>query len=214
MKQRTFEILKNFSGINKSCLIREGDVIRIMNPEKTVFAQARVDDVFPREFGVFDLPSLLSAISLFQDADITYEEDHLLISEGRRKTRFYYTNTRHIKAAPAGDIKLPPTLMSFLLEKKELEDMLKASSVLKLTNLYINGNKVVCKNADGTGNDYELLIENINVSPDTNVEDIQININIDTLKLIPGDYDVSVTEKAILFKSTTSELQYVVILNN
>lgn len=214
MKQRTFEILKNFSGINKSCLIREGDVIRIMNPEKTVFAQARVDDVFPREFGVFDLPSLLSAISLFQDAEITYEEDHLLISEGRRKTRFYYTNTRHIKAAPAGDIKLPPTLMSFLLEKKELEDMLKASSVLKLTNLYINGNKVVFKNADGTGNDYELLIENINVSPDTNVEDIQININIDTLKLIPGDYDVSVTEKAILFKSTTSELQYVVILNN
>lgn len=214
MKQRTFEILKNFSGINKSCLIREGDVIRIMNPEKTVFAQARVDDVFPREFGVFDLPSLLSAISLFQDAEITYEEDHLLISEGRRKTRFYYTNTRHIKAAPAGDIKLPPTLMSFLLEKKELEDMLKASSVLKLTNLYINGNKVVCKNADGTGNDYELLIENINVSQDTNVEDINININIDTLKLIPGDYDVSVTEKAILFKSTTSELQYVVILNN
>ena len=214
MKQRTFEILKNFSGINKSCLIREGDVIRIMNPEKTVFAQARVDDVFPREFGVFDLPSLLSAISLFQDAEITYEEDHLLIQEGRRKTRFYYTNTRHIKAAPAGDIKLPPTMMSFLLEKKELEDMLKASSVLKLTNLYITGNKVVCKNADGTGNDYELLIENINVGKDINVEDIQININIDTLKLIPADYDVSVTEKAILFKSTTSELQYVVILNN
>ncbi len=214
MKQRTFEILKNFSGINKSCLIREGDVIRIMNPEKTVFAQARVDDVFPREFGVFDLPSLLSAISLFQDAEITYEEDHLLITEGRRKTRFYYTNTRHIKAAPAGDIKLPPTMMSFLLEKKELEDMLKASSVLKLTNLYITGNKVVCKNADGTGNDYELLIENINVGKDINVEDIQININIDTLKLIPADYDVSVTEKAILFKSTTSELQYVVILNN
>lgn len=214
MKQRTFEILKNFSGINKSCLIREGDVIRIMNPEKTVFAQARVEDVFPREFGVFDLPSLLSAISLFQDAEITYEEDHLLIKEGRRTTRFYYTNTRHIKAAPAGDIKLPETLMSFLLEKKELEDMLKASSVLKLTNLYISGNKVVCKNSDGTGNDYELVIENINVSPDVNVEDIQININIDTLKLIPNDYDVSVTEKAILFKSTTSELQYVVILNN
>lgn len=214
MKQRTFEILKNFSGFNKSILIREGDVIRIMNPEKTVFAQARVDDVFPREFGVFDLPSLLSTISLFQDAEITYEEDHLLISEGRRKTRFYYTNTRHIKAAPAGDIKLPPTLMSFLLEKKELEDMLKASSVMKLTNLFITGNKIVCKNADGTGNDYELTIDNINVSPDIDADEIQIDINIDTLKLIPGDYDVSVTEKAILFKSTTSELQYVVLLNN
>ena len=61
---------------------------------------------------------------------------------------------------------------------------------------------------------FKLLIENINVGKDINVEDIQININIDTLKLIPADYDVSVTEKAILFKSTTSELQYVVILNN
>lgn len=214
MKLRTFEILRNFSGINKSCLIREGDVIRIMNPEKTVFAQAKVEDVFPREFGVFDLPSLLSTISLFQNAEISYEDDHLLISEGRRKTRFYYTNTRHIKAAPSGDIKLPPTLMSFLLEKKELEDMLKAASVMKLTNLFITGNKVVCRNADGTGNDYELTIENIDVSPDIQVEDINININIDTLKLISGDYDVSVTEKAILFKSTNSELQYIVILNN
>lgn len=212
--QRTKEILKNFSGINKSCLIREGDTLRIMNPERTVFAQAKVDDVFPREFGVFDLPSLLSTISLYDDADISYEEDHLLISEGRRKARYYYTNPRHIKAAPAGDIKLPPKLMSFLLEKKELEDMLKASAVMKLTNLYITGNKVVCKNSDGTGNDYELLIENIDVGQDTNIEDINININIDTLKLIPGDYDVSVTEKAILFKSTNSELQYVVILNN
>lgn len=212
--KRTFELLKNFSTINKSCLIREGDVIRIMNPEKTVFAQARVEDVFPREFGVFDLPALLATISLFEDPDITYEDNYLLIEEGRRKTRYYYTNTRHIKAAPAGDIKLPPTVMSFLLEKKELEDMLKASSVMKLTNLYITSEKVICKNADGTGNDYELLIENMEVKENANVDEINININIDTLKLIPGDYEVSVTEKAILFKSTASELQYIVILNN
>ena len=213
MKQRTFEILKNFSSFNKSILIREGDVIRIMNPEKTLFAQAKVDDVFPREFGVFDLPSLLSTISLFQDSEITYEEDHLLISEGKRKTRFYYSNARHIKAAPAGEFKLPPTLMTFLLEKKELEDILKASSVMKLSNMFITGNKIVCKNPDGTGNDYELLVEKIDLADGVNLEDVNVNINIDTLKLIPGDYNVIVAEKAILFKSTVSELQYLVILN-
>ena len=98
-------------------------------------------------------------------------------------------------------------------EKKELEDILKASSVMKLSNMFITGNKIVCKNPDGTGNDYELLVENIDLADGVNLEDVNVNINIDTLKLIPGDYHVIVAEKAILFKSTVSELQYLVILN-
>lgn len=215
MKQRTLDILKNFAGINKSILFREGNVLRTMNAEKTVFAHAQVDDNFTREFAVFDLTQMLSTWSLLNDPDVTYDEDHILLEQDGTEIKFYYSNPRHIKSAPNKDINLPDTIMKFELKKEVLADLLKASSVLKLTNLYISTNGVICKNPDGTGNEYKCPITEFDIQEGADIdEDQQFDINIDTLRLIPDDYDVTVTENVIRFKSLNCVLEYFVVLNN
>lgn len=209
----THDILKNFSGISKSILIREGNKIRTMSPERTVFVEAVVEDVFPREFGVYDLPSFLSVLSLFPTAEIVYEDKYLQLTDGRRRTRFHYSNPRHIKAPPAGELNLPPTLMSFVLDKDEIENMLKASSVMKLTNLHIHGNRVVCKTDEGVSNDYELTIDNVDIAYDVDADTINAKIDIKTLRFIPGNYKVLVSSKAVVFESQDLTLKYIFMLN-
>lgn len=217
MKARTLEILKNFSGINKSILIREGNVLRTMNPERTVFANAIVEDNFPREFGVFDLSQLLSAWSLINEPDVSYEEDHILLTKAEgTEIKLFYASPRHIKSAPNKEIALPTTLLSFELKKETLLEMLKASAILKLTNLYVTTSSVICKNPDGTGNEYRCPINEFVISPDLDeeeAEDLQYVIDINAIRLIPDDYDVIVTEIAIRFKSKSGNLEYFVLLN-
>ncbi len=214
MKARTLEILKNFAGINKSILIREGNLIRTMNAERTVFAHAEVEDVFTREFGVFDLTQMLSAWSLTQDPNVAYEEDHILLEKNGTEIKFFYSSPRHIKAAPNKEIVLPETIMKFDLKKEVLLEMLKASAVLKLTNLYITANSVVCRNPDGTGNEYKCPIVDFDIQEGKELDDdLQFNINIDAIRLIPDDYEVYVTDIAIRFKSKSCVLEYFVVLN-
>lgn len=215
MQQRTLEILKNFAGINKSILFREGNVLRTMNAEKTVFAHAQVDDNFTHEFAVFDLTQMLSTWSLLNEPDVTYEDDHILLEKDGTEIKFYYSNPRHIKAAPNKDINLPEAIMKFDLKKDVLAELLKASSVLKLTNLYISTSGVVCKNPDGTGNEYKCPITEFHIEEGADIDDgQQFDINIDTLRLIPDDYEVTVTANVIRFKSKTCVLEYFVVLNN
>lgn len=212
MQQETLDILKNLAGFNPSILFREGNILRTMNPEKTVFAVAEVPDNFTHEFGVFDLSQLLSTWSLFENPNITYEDRYLHLEENGTKVKFYYTNPRYIQAAPNKDPNLPKSIFQFELKKEVLAKILKYSSVLKLTNLYISKNSVVCKNPDGTENEFIAPITDFQVF-DEELDDSEFNISIETLKLIHDDYDVFVTPKAIKFKAQNKKIEYVVVLN-
>ena len=214
MKQTTLEVLKNFAGINRSILIREGNVIRTVNAERTVFANAEVEDTFPREFGVYDLTQLLSAWSLITEPDVSYEEDHILLSkDDGTEIKLFYASPRHIKSAPNKKLNLPETILSFTLKKESLLEMLKASAILKLTNLYISNTDVICMNPDGTGNEYRCPINDFSISENA-PEDEHYVIDIDSIRLIPDDYDVVVTPIAIHFKAKNRQLlEYFVLLN-
>lgn len=216
MEQRTLEKLKNFASINKSLLFREGNVIRTQNPEKTVFARTVVGDVFNREFGIFDLTQLLSTWSLLDNPSISFEEDFVkLSSNDGTEIVYYYADPRHIQAPKNADIKLPDVKFSFVLEKDVFEKLIKASAVMKLTNLYISTGGVVAKNPDGTGNEFKCPITEFNISAGEEVEeDEQFNINIDSLKFIPDTYDVYVTDVVLKFKSQNDDLEYYVVLND
>lgn len=213
MIQSTLEILKNFAGINPSILIREGNVLRTVNAERTVFANAQVEDTFPREFGVYDLTQLLSAWSLINEPKVSYEEDHILLTkDDGTEIKLFYASPRHIKSAPNKELNLPKTIMRFNLKKVSLLEMLKASAILKLTNLYITNNDVICRNPDGTGNEYRCPINDFDLADDA-PEDGEYVIDINSIRLIPDDYEVNVTPIAIHFKAKSRTLEYFVLLN-
>ena len=60
----TMTVLKSFTTINKSILLKEGSVIKTITPEKTLIAIADITDVIPSDACVYDLSRFLSILSL------------------------------------------------------------------------------------------------------------------------------------------------------
>ena len=92
MCDKTIKILKNFSSINQSMLFRTGSTIRTKSALDTIAAQAVVEEMFPFEFGIYDLNQFLSVISLFEDPDFDFQENHVKISSGESSSNNYYTD--------------------------------------------------------------------------------------------------------------------------
>ncbi len=55
----TFDILKNFSTINGSILVKEGNSLATISTSKNILAQAEVSETFENEFGIYDLGEFL-----------------------------------------------------------------------------------------------------------------------------------------------------------
>ena len=94
LSERTIQVLKNFSTISQSILVRPGSVIKSMTAQRSVIGRAEVDEVFEKEFAIYDLSRFLSAVSLFDKPEVTLSDNHLTISSDKSKLK-YVINIAH-----------------------------------------------------------------------------------------------------------------------
>ena len=62
LSKDTVEVLKNFSTINQCILVKEGNKLRTISTMKNILAEADVSEVFPSEFGIYDLNEFLGVM--------------------------------------------------------------------------------------------------------------------------------------------------------
>ena len=86
----TIEVLKNFAGINTNILVREGNTLSTISTGKNIFSKAVLKETFPKEFAIYDLNSLLSLLTLTEDADINFEDESLKFSKGNSVFEYFY----------------------------------------------------------------------------------------------------------------------------
>ena len=55
LSDKTISLLKNFSSINQSILVKEGNKLRTISVMKNILAEATVTEEFSKDFGVYDL---------------------------------------------------------------------------------------------------------------------------------------------------------------
>ena len=192
---KTLRILKNFNDINKSILIKEGSTLATMSPTKTVFAKATVVETFNRTFGIYDLGKFLSVLSLFQDPEITLEENQLVISKDKNKVKYTYVDPKLIVTPPEKTIKLPSVDVQFTLSQDTYAAVVKAMSVLALPELAVVGEsgQLVLRALDSknpSGDTYDVEIGETD-------KDFTVIFKADNLKILPGNYNVSVSSKLI-----------------
>ena len=193
ISEKTLGILKNFSTINQSLLVRPGNVIRTIHPMKTVFASATVEENFPTQFAIYELSKFLGSISLFDDPDFEFYDDHMKISEGKNYIRFVYADQSMIIVPPTKQIELPSRDVYFELSEKDLGTINKALSVLQVPEMSVVGE-------DGTI--YVKALNNKNVSSDqyslaVGVTDKSFNaiFKSEFMKLLPADYKINISNK-------------------
>lgn len=207
ISQETLLILKNMAGINKSIRINEGNELMIFNRGIPLFACAKVKDSFPQTFSIYDLGQWLSTISLFNEPVISYDNQNVVMSSGRMSAKYRMSAPSITADQPDRRPTLPAPTFSFSLRKEQLQEILKACSVLGLGSIQLSVNSIKAFNKNALGetldNEYSTAIEDV-VEEDS-YDGKSVRINVSALKFLPLDYKVTVTPSMVVFKHESDE---------
>jgi len=216
LTEKTLQVLKNYSNINRNILIKEGNVLKTISEALNVFASAEVDMEFPRTFGIYDLNEFLNVISLADSPRLTFENEHVLITDGtgRSKIKYFYAAQDTI-TCPKKDPTMPSDAnISFVLDSETLSRIKRAASVLGHTELSVsvdNGllNLSVIDSSDKTSNVFSIYVDGTFTD-----SDFELVFNISNLKMIDGDYDVKISNQRFIshFVNRDNGVQYWVAL--
>ena len=207
----TISVLKNFSTINPGLVFKPGSVIKTMHPQKTVMASATVSENIEKVGRVFDLSRFLATLSLFDDPDVEFTEDKFIISSGKSKVSYTYAAEAMVISAPDKDIKFPTPEAVVTVKWKELDSVIKAAGILKLSEIaFISDGSTIALSAvdskNPTADAYEII-----VSEGVTAPEFKMMIKVENLKLMPNDYEVSLSTKGLAhFKS--SKVEYYIAL--
>jgi hypothetical protein len=212
LSDNSLTILKNFAGINNSILVKQGNKLRTISVAKNILAEADITEEFPRNVAIYDLNQFLNGLSLHQDPELDFSNDsYITIREGKRRVKYFYADPNVIISPPDKEIQLPSQDVCFQLETGSLEKLLKAAAVYQLPDFSAVGEAgvirlVVRDKKNDTSNEYSIVVG------ETDQEFI-FNFKVENIKIIPGSYDVIVSQKLLSqFKNSKYNLQYYIAL--
>jgi len=213
LSKETIEVLKNFSGINQSIVVKEGNKLKTVNSLKNILAHATVEENFPKEFAIYDLTEFLGLLSSISEPELTFNKSDVTVSSDTRKVKYRYADTDYI-VKPEKDIDMPESEITFKLSEEVYVSLEKVATILQLHDICLKGCKksgkiLLCatNKKNDSSNDYSEEVG----------EGVTKNFNIvmkkENLKIIPGDYDVSISSKGIShFKNVNLDLEYWIAL--
>tara|TARA_B100000131_G_scaffold311938_1_gene345423 strand:+ start:13013 stop:13684 length:672 start_codon:yes stop_codon:yes gene_type:complete len=213
LSNSTIEVLKNFSSINPNILIEPGETLKTISEAKNIMAVAEINDTFSTEVGIYDLNEFLSAYGLVDDPDIVFGQTDLDIMCGNARVRYAYSS-KDILTYPQKDINQPDYELSLNLSQDQLDQIKRAASVLGHSDLEINGEDGVVTSKvfdekDSTANTFELAIDPSNACKNK----FSFVFHIPNLKLLPGDYFVTISKQLISnWQNTSFPVNYFIAL--
>ena len=212
LSESTVSLLKDFSSINQSILFKEGQKLRSISVMKNILVEANVSEEFPKDFGIYDLNQFLNGLSLHSSPDLDFDNDqYVVIKEGRSRSKYFFADPSVIVAPPEKEITLPTEDVCFQLTSQQLEKLKKAASVYQLPDISVIGENGVIKlvardKKNDTSNDFSIIVG------ETETEFV-FNFKEENLKIVPGNYDVVVSEKLLSrFQNQNIDVTYYIAL--
>ena len=213
LSDSTIAVLKNFSSINQSIIVGEGNTLRTISVMKNILAEATVEETFPRTFAIYDLNEFLNGLSLHDDYALDFSNDtHVVITEGRRRVNYHFADPEVIVAPPEKQLALPSQDVCFQLEHSQLLQLVKAASVYKLPDLSVVGEEgvislVVRDKKNDSSNIFSVDVGECDV-------DFCFNFKVEnTNKILAGNYDVVISQKLLAkFTGQKNGIEYFIAL--
>ena len=210
LSESTVSVLKNYSTINQNLLVREGSVLSTMSAMKNIVAQSTVDEKFPQQIAIYDLNEFLASMSLFNSPDLKFKDDFVIMSEeGKKSSLKYWYSDPSVVTTVTKEINMPECEVEFTLSSDVLSNVQKAAAVIGAPDMVLeNGSLRVTDKKNDTANAYSIDV----VDTDDDV-DYKFWFKVENLKLLSGDYNVSVSSKRIShFKNANVDIEYFIAL--
>jgi ribosomal protein L28 len=147
-------------------------------------------------------------MSLFDDPDLDFQDKYVSIRQGSSNIKFYAADAS-VLTAPQKAITFPDAEINFNMSAVMMNMISKTASVLRASDVSIVGDGstitvVVGDKKNATGNSFS---ESVGTTDKT----FKVNLKVENLKMLPGDYAVSISSKKISrFKSVAGDLVYYV----
>ena len=201
---RTVEILKNFAGINQSVVFDKGTMLRTIAPSKTIFAKAEVCEI-DADFAIYDLPRFLNIMSLMKQPKVLVKDKNIVISSEGKKVTYAIASRDTIVCPPNKDIVINDPVISFHLNEKDLDSVLKAKAVLSLPEIVFVGEegkiKVRATNtSDPTSDFYDVEVGETCL-------DFFVIYKSENFRFISSDYDVKII-KGLVTEFSSKDVTY------
>ena len=212
LSDKTLSVLKNFSTINQSILFKQGNKLRTISVMKNILAEATITEELPKDFGIYDLNQFLNGLGLHQNPELDFvNEGHVVIKEGRMRSKYFFADPNVIITPPEKAIDLPSEDVSFELRTEQLDKLLKAAAIYQLPDLAVVGGEGVVKilvrdKKNDTSNDFSIVVGETD-------KEFSFNFKVENIKILPGTYDVIVSQKLLSrFTSKNHDLLYYIAL--
>jgi len=211
ISNETRDVLKNFSTINSGIRVKTGNKLETISNMKNILAIATIEESFPQDFAIYNLPEFLGATSLLDDPEFNFNPEKLSVEDTNSKMDYFYASEGMV-VAPEKMITMPSSEVTFTITSTLLTDLQKASSVLGVNDLVLesDGTTVTLTVKDKKNATSNTLSRTV---AEGNGDKYQMNFKIENLKILTGNYEVQVSSKGIShFKNTDVEVEYFIAL--
>lgn len=192
-------LLSNFASINSNLYVEAGSNLKTISPEKNFFASVDVDEKFPVEFGLWDLPEFLGVASMYGDnANVFFGDNTARIGTDADSpdVTHYAFSPKALLTVPTTDIKMPKTDVEIDITEEQFNLIRKTSSILKVNNLSFVGDTKNLSMVIGDKKDPNGKRRVINIGKSAGGK-FTAHFNIDYMKMLPGAYSISISSKGI-----------------
>ena len=211
LSNNTTNILKNFSQINQSILIKQGNKLKTISVMKNILAEAEIEEDFESDFAIYDLNQFLSGLSLYDSPDLEFGDSYLTIRDGRRRAKYFFADPSVIVSPPEKEISLPSKDVCFSVATQQLDKLLKAAAIYQVPDLSAIGRNgkielVVRDKKNDTSHEFSEEVGETD-------KEFSFNFRVENIKIIPGTYDVVISSKLLSeFTNKNTDLKYYIAL--
>lgn len=213
LSKETVKILENLCQVNDTIIFKQGSRQVVSDQFGKILVDVTIPETFPKRFPIFEVKNLLSAISLFNDPDIEFNETSLTIREGSNSILYSFCNEALLKDyKERNGANLPEPMLSFTVDAQTLKKVKTASTIFSSKEFHFraDGETIyLCTGKKESG-------KTIAIAVGETEKQFDLYVSLENLKLIPDEeytfYVHSAGAACILSIETKSYcMKYVII---
>ena len=204
ISEATKNILKNFSSINPSILLKTGATQKTISSSKSVLAIAEFTPPWPQDTAVYQLPELLANLSSYEKPLLMFEDRQFIIRGVKcpSHVEYPYSDPSVILTAPDKDLPIGNPLAVFTLPDSAVREIKKFAAInnLPIVIIDVDGEKQTIvvkplddKNPTSRVYSYPVHTDAKNITTLDSSAKIQVKFRRENFDLVmDGGYTVSV----------------------
>ena len=216
----TLAILKNFATIRNSILIEPGQTITTLSPSKHILGEAKVDEVFDKQFAIFDLNQFLAVVGLFENPTFLWEEKYVRIcGKDGTEVKYIYADPDVIQIKNKKVTSALTPVVVFDWTEDQFDEVNNAARLLQLPHIGVRsaeegGIEIIATDTENDScNTFVSKIGSDSVDPNSTADSFSFVFDRDNLKILPGNYKVTIhSQNVAKFENNDKPLTYWITL--